>query len=106
MGTNNRIVVDLDVSAISDAISRIGSVLDGNGALPPTVEVKDISHCAAKVVIKPHDDEKECVGHKLVYMCGTDGDDEKMDWQVIDDIVDNGGEVVEYELKSLQKATR
>ena len=37
--TNDSVVVEVDVSAIKDAISRMGSVLDGNCALPPTVTV-------------------------------------------------------------------
>ena len=103
--TNDRLVVNLAADAINAAITRFGAVLDGVGALPPTVSIRDVLYDAVKVVVKPHDDEKECVAHKLKYIASKDVDDEKAEWKALD-VDGNGDEAVECEIRSLQKATK
>merc|ERR1719206_15004 len=36
--TNDKIVLNIDLDAVTDVLARIGAVMDGNGALPPTVK--------------------------------------------------------------------
>eukprot|EP01083_Nonionella_stella_P303524 1051087_1 len=50
--TNDHIVVHLDVESVNNAISKLGAIQDGFGALPPTVTVGKIASGSAKVMIK------------------------------------------------------
>ena len=104
--TNDSIVVNLDIHGIKAKISRIGSVMDGNGALPPTLRIKDRKHDAVTVVVTANEDEKECMDHKVEYV-RSDGDhvdDEKVEWKAVN-IGDNNNDSVQYVLGSLDKAT-
>ena len=106
--TNNKIVLNIDAEALTDILARTGTVLDGNGALPPTLEMKEVAARAATVVVRSHEDEKECSGHKVEYAeCENGGaveDDEKVEWKVVE-VDNNSNDAVEHVLSSLRKYT-
>jgi chromosome segregation ATPase len=73
--------------------------------LPPALKVTGITASAATVMIKSHDDEKECTAHKIEYVECADGgaleDEEKAEWKV--EVENHGSNASEHVLSALHK---
>eukprot|EP01084_Bolivina_argentea_P116475 206948_1 len=106
--TNDSINVRVDIDKVNQIITTIGDVCDGNGPLPPSVQVINITNTSATVIIEPNDEQKQCIEHKIEYVqidtC-TDVenlDDEKFNW--ISKNLQNNENSIQHQIQPLKKS--